>query len=374
MTTPELQVNGLLIVFFALLAIAGLVLWFWRLKKKYPKMPLGEILSMVFVKDSETIFIISCILINFSEAVMAASIHPVGETPPNPIARFLSHGLISFVAISAGVTLIRDMAKIFVKKIGATQIIARTLKVLLVTTAALGLPVVNMYLISNGLHESVPLSLFMASWNPFISDTELAKALIMYDLPPNYSFWDGLSYVMSTTVCLTGAHMLLVGIEGFNNMDSTNKVRYNKMFEGIPDEEEKEGEKDKDKGEKDKGDKDKGDKDIMDAEKRLIEKVKDNLSFLLRRVGYSGEGLTQNRDTAAGKLDKMVLQEQAKMAERLAILVNAAKTLDNQTDLKDDEKKKKKKEIEDKIRSLFGNSPKETDLDKRGFGITLKKS
>jgi hypothetical protein len=372
MTTPELQVNGMLIIFFGLLAIAALVFWMWRLRKKYPKMPMGEILSMVFVKDSETIFIFSCILINFSEAVMAASIHPAGETPPNPLARILSHGLISFVAISAGVTLIRDMAKIFVKKIGTSQVVARLFKVILVTTAAIGLPIVNMYLIANGLNESIALSLFMASWNPFVSDAQLAQVLTFYNLPPNYSYWDGLSYVMSTTVALTGAHMLLVGIEGFNNMDSTNKVRFNKMFEGLEDDNEK-GEKD-DKG-KDKGDKGKDDKekDIMEAEKRLLEKVKDNLSYLLRRVGYSGEGLTQNRDTAAGKLDKMVLQEQAKMAERIAQLVNASKTLDSQTDLKDEEKKKKKKEIEDKIRSLFGNSPKEADLEKRGFGITLKK-
>ena len=143
------------------------------------------------------------------------------------------------------------------------------------------------------------------------------------------------------------------------------------MFEGVEDDEKSDDDKGKDKGKDKDKDKDK-DKEIMEAEKRLLEKVKDNLSFLLRRVGYSGESLNQNRDTATGKLDKMVLQEQAKMAERISQLVNAARTRDAQTNLKDDEKKKQKKELETKIRELFGNSPKDPNLDKRGFGITLK--
>ncbi len=372
MNPPQHQftMDAGIIIILGLLAVAGLGLWLWSLKRKYPKMPLGEILSMVFVKDSETIFVISTILINFSEAVMAASIHPVGETPPNPLARILSHTLISFVAISAGVTLIRDMAKIFVKNIDGAQRTGRVFKVVLVLAAALGLPIVNMYIIANGLHESVPLGLFMASWNPFVSSEELAVAVAYYGLPPNYAFWDGLSYVMCTTVALTGTHMLLVGIEGFNNMDSTNKVRYDAMFQGIDHEPEKKDDKkrdDKKGGEKPKDD------DVMPAEERMIEKVSDNVVFLLKRVGYSGEQLEHIRVTATGKIDKMGLSDQGKMSERLAQLVNSARTIDTQQ-LKDEDKKAKKKELEAKIRSIFGDSPKLPDINKRGLGITLKKS
>lgn len=373
MNQQEMAFSSSTLLWLGLGTLAGVGVWLYFLKKKYPKMTIGEILSMIFVRENETVFIVATILINFAEALMAASIHPVGQTPPNPLARFLVHSIISFVAISAGITLIRDVAKIFVKGIGKAQVTARIIKVLLVLMAALGIPILNMYIIANGLKESIPVELFLASVNPFVSKAELAGAVLYYSLPPNYSFWGGLSYIMCATVSVTGVHMLLVLIEGFNNMDTTNQLRYDRMFEGVEGEKAKDGKDGKKEGEK--GDKkgEKKEEPLMDGEERHISQIKDNLLFLLRRVNYTGSGLDNLKTTTAGKLDKMPLADQAKMAERIAKLVNEGKTIDSKAYKNDEDKKREKKDLDLKIRALFEGSPKETDIDKRGFGTTLKK-
>ena len=84
--------------------------WLKKLTKKYEDLTIGEILSMVIVHESETVFMFVTIFINLSEAILAASITPTGETPPNPLSRFLSHTLISSGAIAAGIALFRTVS------------------------------------------------------------------------------------------------------------------------------------------------------------------------------------------------------------------------------------------------------------------------
>lgn len=369
---PDHTVNGTWIIIFGLATLAGLGIWLYLLKRKYPSLNLGEILSSVFSREHETVFVLTLLLINVTEAIMAASIHPSGQTPPNPLARFLSHMGIQLIAIAAGTSMWRELAKAFEPKISKAARTARFLKGAAITYAAIKIPFINLDIIANGLHEDVVLSLYQAGLNPFIGHSTLVQAYQYYGYPENYSPWGGMSYVMCTSTALTHIHMMLIGIEGLSLLDPTSETRQ-KLLKNLPlKEEKKEEKKDEKKEDKDKK-KDKVEKeDLMNAEKRNLEKVPDNLAFLLKRVGYSGDQLDKFVKQASEKLDKMPPQEGSKMSERLSNLVNECNTL-TKSNLSGDEKKKKNNEIKDKIHKIFAASPNATEIKDRGFGMTLKK-
>lgn len=362
---PELQVQGTWIILFGILTLIGIGWWLYSLTKKYPKMKLGAIITMIMVEHNETVFIMLSILIGVAEATMAASIHPVGQAPPNPFARFMTHFATQLAAMGAGLVLFRDIAQIFRK--GGWTILTRLLTAAAVGLLALGLPVANMYIISNGLRETAALQLFWASWNPFISDAAYDAAVLSQGFTLPYSSWDGLSYVMCATCMLTLTGLVVIFIEGLRCLDPDNAIRYRKMFEKVTEDDGKD-EKDE-KG--DKGDKKKK-PEGEDTEE--VKKVTDNLRYLLLRFGYHGEDLRKMVANSASKVDTIQGKLKAKFATRISNLVIKCEDFDLQKEaFAEKERNTKNALIDAEIRTLFESSPKEENMDKRGFGIKLRK-
>lgn len=339
--------------------------WLKKLTKKYEDLTIGEILSMVIVHESETVFMFVTIFINLSEAILAASITPTGETPPNPLSRFLSHTLISSGAIAAGIALFRTVSGIFKPDMSAGQRVVKAVLALTLTIAALGIPYLNMRIIANGLHESLQLQLFVISINPFISTDTLIKTYIYYHLPATYDPWDGMSYVMCTTVSLTGVHLLMVLIEGLHVLDSSNVTRTKIVF----------GDRKKEsvnKKEAKKENKEENDYEEK-GEKRHNAKIETNIELCLKFLNYSGDKLNNIKNTALGKLTQIDnTRTRAQLASRLANIVTEIATIKSIGSA--DEKKKRKEKIEHNIIELFKGNPRETDGNKVGFGIDVKKN
>lgn len=353
--------NDVIALILGSVAIVGFGLWAWYLTKKHNK-PIGEILATLAVKGSESYFVVFVILIFVMEALVAATLTPPGENAPNPLARWGSHMLISMGGAIASVTFTRDVAAIFEKGIDGVDRFVRFCIVFIVFGLAFGIPIGNIMLIAAGAGEDLQLQLYSYANNPFVSNEEWQQALSFYELPHNYSAWGGMSYILKTTVILTGIHVTVSILEALRNMSS--KERRGMIF-GT-----KEQEKEREKKEEDKKDEKKDDK----KEDKKEEPLEVNLKHLLRRMGYDEKDeLDKMIKLASTKLYSIKDRDlQAHMAIRLGKLVNESRDID---DISDDNKKQREKgALRKRIREFFSNSPKESDKNEMGLGISLKGS
>ncbi len=370
----ELIFNNLVITILGLLTIGIIGYWLYRIDKAHPNMKLGEILAAKGVDNNETVFAIVIAGIFLSEAIFAATIHPKDEQQLSPVARFMAHFLISVAGTVASITAVRDIVAIFLPNISATRRFTSTVVALSVLLLSLIVPIINAMLIAGGLDEDVNLQLFLIDW--FNSDEVYKKACLYYGLTENYSSWGGMSYAMQATCAATAVHFSLTWIEGWRNINSPTRLRL--LIERISAEEEEAAKILKDKA-KPKADpekkKPKADSEPMAAQERHVEKIKDNLTFVLKRIGYSDETLTKQVNSAAARLDS-IKESSAKfsMATRLASIVLESKTHDSRNWDDDGEKATNRKKIEKSIYAYFEGPIKEEDPDKKGLGITLKKN
>lgn len=364
--------DGLTILLLGLGSIIAFGLWAWWLTKREKK-PFGEVLSVMAVHQNESIFVFIVMAIFFSEAVLAASVTPPGETPPPPLARFISHTVISICGAVASVTLIRDMASAFEKGLDWKSRIARTFVLSGVFILAIGIPIANAALIAAGLGEDLEFRLFLVDKFFFwVSEEEFLAEVRFYGGGYDYQSWSNLSYIMKTTAVLTMVHMLITIIEGFRNVSSEDRRRI--LFDNpylTPEDKEKE-EKQKAREEAKKGA-----EGSTFGEQRAMDKVDENLKFLLHRCDYTkSEELDPVLKAAKNNLYKAIksASDRIYLAVKIAELRTEATAMDNRTDLSEDTRKTLKAELRTKIRTLFENKPKpasgkQEDL---GLGVQLK--
>ncbi len=198
-----------MVILLGLGIIIGLLIWVSKIIKKNPGSTFGDIANAMFMREKLSIFIITCVLINFGEALMAASITPEGEVAVNPLARIISHMIIAIAGISCGLSLPTSFFNLFEKE---TKY--RAWHVIMFIGAVFGtfyLPYVNLMLIANGLKETLLLQLFIMDRFPWNDMVPVFKQL---GQKPHFSPWNNMSYPMATSVAVTGVHFFLVVLDG----------------------------------------------------------------------------------------------------------------------------------------------------------------
>lgn len=349
--------------------------WAYYLVKREKK-PFGEIFNVMLVHQNESILVAVTLLIFFAEAVLAATVHPPGEIPPPPFARFISHLAISIVGITANVTLMKQFARVFEPKIDAVSRFARVLLTGSLFLMATGIPLANCVLISAGLGQDLKLELFLMSWNPFVTSYELSAVIQKFGGDPTqYRPWAAMSYAMKTTVVMTVLHTWVGVIMGLYNLASQERRKEVMSNPYAPKDEKKDDKKDKKTDEeKRKEREERKEYEPMEGEKRADEESESNLIYLLRRMRYEGSDLDKMVKLASKAHYSMANSgERIRFAARIAAMRDECETFDKKKgSLGEAEKSAQAAVLRKKIRVLFESSPSAAKERDRGLGITLQ--
>lgn len=362
-----------------LATILAFMVWAWYITRREKK-PFGEIISVMLVHHRESLFIGVVLVIYLAEAMLAASVHPANQTLPNPLARFISHFAISITGMAASVSFVRECAAVFEPKIDAGSIAARSVVAIISLILAWTIPVLNATLIAAGLGEDLKFSLFMADYFFFwISQEEFQRMVTYYGGALDYRSWAGMSYVLKTTIGLTGVHMFITIQEGFQNL--SDKVRRQWLFTNPYMTEEdrkaaiKKAEDDKKREER------KENKDGASAtsgENRKLNEAEENIKYILKRFNYDGDDLTRVFKEATKALWETIQNrsqvDALTVSTKISELVNKFKELDKRTDITDGERERQNNELLHRTRTLFEKSPKPDSkkVEDVGLGIQLK--
>lgn len=356
--------NNTIIIILGVALLLGAGVWLWLLSKKNPGLDLGELIATMAVDKNETIFVICVFGIFMAEAFVAATVHAPNEPPPNPLARILSHTLISVIGTVASVTAVRDLATMFIPKIPLGERALRIIMAAFVTTIAVTIPYFNLVLIASGLGQYSEYSLWVYSL--ISNDYSYQQTLTDFGLPRNYQAFAQLQTILKTSIIMTACHYALNILEGLRNIVS--KRRRDMLFQRIYDEMKKEEDKGKGKGTD-------VNKNPMPGEQRQYQEVPKNARFLLSRVNYQKDKLDHMVSEVEKAIDRIKDEvTRMKMAARMGALVTEAKTIDSSSG---GNKSTKKQELIDKIYDFFQGPIKDKDgkelpPDKRGLNLSIK--
>lgn len=358
--------DGLTLTLVSLGFIAMLGGYFYYLKKRYPELTIGETVTMLTVKDSETLFILIIMVLNFAEAMMAASIHPQNQDAPNPIARFLAHTIIQVISAIGGIIIWRDALMLFQPGTLATKIV-RFFKVCMAFVMLVIIPIINLFVIANGLLETTQLSLFFKSF--ILSDAEIDAIAGSFGLPVPYSSWAALSYIMTASLTVTFVHMIVIGYEGLAVIDPSNAKRREEIIREI-----KGSKADDKKGDKDKKeDKDKDKKSPEDKKQENVAELQSNIDWFLNRIEDPKDKRNAHKTEILGKLDKSEDDLKFDIARAFASTRKTVEETEKRQGMsKEDAKHASNKALMALVDRLSAK-PSETDVKKRGLGLVLTK-
>jgi len=345
--------NSVTSIIFVVLIMGGFALYCNLLVKKY-KRPLGELLTWQAITHNESIFVLMMIAACVAEGLSAATVLAPGLIPANPIARNTSHLFISFAGIVGALTLFKDTAQVAIPGSDGTSRFFQFIVVVFLFGLALGSPILNLILMAGNLKQEIELQLFFFGLNPFVTQTEWERTIAFYDHDPKWSAWAALEPNLKVSFGITVLHFLIAGLEGARSMSTA--ARRKQLFETYEVKEEDKKEDEKKKEENDNS-------------------MKRNLHTMLKFFGYSGSELddlvTQGYNVLYAIAD---VGDQGKMGVRAAQLAQETIAI-GKKNLSGTEKEKQEKELKLRIREFFGatkDPAKQSDIKKRGLGITLK--
>ncbi len=203
-----------------------IVVWLYYEKKRHPGLEPGKIIMLYMTKYNISFFMGLCIVMNLAEAMMAASLISTEEQfKLSFVARYLTHLSLSVASIGGAFTIFKEWAvwrSTFSsrKSFRPSKFVFRSLRVLIATSAAFLLPILNMYIISNGLQETAHLKLLLESINFLdLDNSRYIYLLAKNGLTIDYEPWDNVSYPMIATVGVTFTHLITIAWEGLTLTD-----------------------------------------------------------------------------------------------------------------------------------------------------------
>lgn len=346
---PQVQqfMNGYLgIVILGLMIIIAVIWWIKTLLKNNPNMTIGDLLNVMFMREKLSIFILGAIFLNLVEGFTAASITPIGEAAANPLARILSHTIISIAGITCGLALPSTFFILFEKpKFWAWHF-------LIFIGSLFGtfyLPWVNLSLIANGLKQTQVLHLYVMDLFPWNNMQNVYARLRLQGIkvPINFNPIDAMPYILAVAVKVTWVHYFLT------NLDGAHLILKNKMDAAAK-------------------------KDNKDDKKNPVDYAKDYvkddpIKALIKF--YSNGSLTTKEEETYIRLahqshDSMETRAKAAVSSKNATYIDMIKSFEK--DYKNssaEDKKKRKIEIREDIRTFFGASKQKGE----GYGLTLAK-
>lgn len=356
-------IDGLTLTLVSLGFLILLGFYFWYLKKRYPELTIGETITMLTVKDSETLFIVIIMFLNFAEAMMAASIHPQNQDAPNPIARFMAHTIIQVISAIGGIIIWRDALMLFQPGTLATKIV-RFFKVFIAFIMLAIIPIINLFVIANGLLETTQLMLFFKSF--IYSDTEIDAIAGDFGLPVPYSPWANLSYIMTASNAVTFVHLLVIGYEGLAVVDPSNAKRREEIIREIKSKrEEKEDKKKEGSTKEDKK------KEAEAKKEEDISKLEDNVAWFLNRI-KDGKADT-HKSEILGKLEKCDVNVQIDLARAIASTRKIVLEMESRVGMSKTDTEHACNKALLALIDRIGASTTEPDVKKRGLGVILTK-
>lgn len=214
------------------LGTLGLIaVWLYFEKKRHPGLEPGKIIMLYMTKYNISFFMMLCIIMNMAEAMMAASlISSDDKFALSFVARYFSHLSLSTMSILGAFTIFKEYQvwrSTFSgwKTFRFSKLVFRSLRLAISAGAAFLLPVLNMYIIGNGLHETAHLKLLLASLNIFDFDhSGYLYLLAKNGLTLEYEPWDNVSYPMIATFGVTITHLITIAWEGLTLTDIDDPV------------------------------------------------------------------------------------------------------------------------------------------------------
>lgn len=185
------------------------LIYYLRSREENKGKELGKVILEQFVRFPLTIFLIADIGLSVAEGAMAASI---GDHLVNPVVRYLVHSAMMFLSIVAAMNFAKE-GKRFLAAFSREKYQTLPLRFMIfgiITLLTLGLPILNMYIIANGMGQVNELMLAMNWLSPFTSEREMIGYIIMAGKDVGYNPWGGMSYPMSATLGMTGVHLVLI--------------------------------------------------------------------------------------------------------------------------------------------------------------------
>lgn len=333
-----------MVIVLGLGMLLGFIYWIHNTMKKNPNLTFGDIVNAKIVTEKVSIFILGCFLINFSEALMAASIHPVGQVPPNALARIVGHMIIAMAGITSGLSmpdLFRALISPKTKNRGGALFLF-----ILSFVGTFGFPYANLVIISSGLKEMQLMNIFIYSLVPWNNMVDYYSSV---GLPATFAPLEHMSYVMLTSIIMTIAHYFLVIFDG-THMIYSDKTTLNIKF-------------DQKDGKKDTKDDDKSSKkESYDPIPRLIQRYFNNTVE---------ESVEKHWATKAHSIhDTMNMSDKSRLSSSISSIIYKIKDFDKRSgSMSSKDKSSGKIELRKEIFELFKASTNQG----KGFGITLPK-
>ena len=368
--------NNSIIIAMGVLMLGAVLYGIYTINKKNPGMNPGEILSSLAVDQHETVFMFGIIALGIGDAVIVASTHTaINSIQMNPFGRIMLHGAAFVIETVASVTLVRDIAACFMKQEWRWRSwkIATTLGI---SIAVFFVPLWTLDLAASNLGADFEWDMYKYSIDPRVSAQEWKDIVKYYNLEPDGKPYRPFDHVpLPLKLLMFSAMLRLLGlfIEGGRNIGSPARSRMlfariekeladeNKRLKDLKDE----ASKKKEEGEKKEGPKE----------------VKDNVRYLLSRLGYKGDNLNKFVELASKAIDKISEQDiQAGMAVRIAQLVDQGNAIKGISD--ENKKKDANKKLEADIIKLFNDpvSPNRGSMTTaeyvkaKGLGLSVKKN
>lgn len=343
----EFLYNNNVVLIIGAICLAAVGYLFYQIKKKFPTLNPGEVMSAMAVDQHETIFIGCIIGIGIADALIVTTAHTQEAVMISPLGRVLLHLSFFLIETAASITLVRDIASCFMKQEWRWRI-WKIITTILIFIAVFYVPYLTISIAASNLNADFVFDLWRYSVDPRTSAEEWANIVAEYQLSPDgkpYRAYDPLPNPLKLLMASAGLRFLLLMIEGGRNIASP--VRFRMLFEKLEKELKEENTK-KDES-KDESKKDESKKD--ESKEKSTTK---NLKFLLSRLGYSGPKLDEQVGRAEKAFD-MIKDDTDKghMAARLAQLVSRAEQIKNIAD--QNEKANKNKELKNDIIKFFSN-------------------
>ena len=352
--------DNMVIYLLGLGTLVGTFFFFRWQMKKHPTLKLGTIIKIIYIAENrESVFLFLAAMANFFEAMVSASIHPIGQAPINSFARFGAHGLVAAAAITCAIyfgqfvrawfysftTFRKEPFKFFVRLI---MVVASFI-------GMVGAPIVNLFIVANGTGE-VDNCMYLI-YEIFYSDRYMAAYYQFYGMPADYNPFARMSYVMPASGGMTAFHYLMMVLDSGAALDRDASEQWNTT-----------------------GDLTNIHTKITNRSKEQIKKDKENFSssikMLLMRYGYKKDALDKTARNANKALDKMDEDtEKIRISGMAAKLCRDIRNWDSNTkpslesNDKTDDIDKKQEEFKEQIRKLFAGAIRGG----HGLGMTLKK-
>lgn len=327
----ELATNFSTLIWIAVATLAAIFGWLYWIKQKNPELTFGDLFAKMLYKEKFTFFLLLTFLINFAEALFAASIHTVGEVQINPLARFLTHLSIQMMSLVASIfaaKLLQEHMERDVKE-AVSRRNSRIIMLIFTLAVALLFPYFNLLLISGGLRETHHLAALLSG-----------KAGV--------EAWIRMSYAMQATLVSTITHYFLVTLDSaYTIYQAKEPVKNASLYDvnaSI------------------------NNRDAANQQADL-DKFSDTIRWLLLRYSYSGRKLEAKLLAANSAIDRMKDPEKIKLSNKCATLVRTIEKWekDRAPSMSDEDKKKQKHKFLQDIFNVF----KDTTAGGKGFGMQL---